>query len=200
LSRQASRIAAAHLQAVTGIEQEGDLGPFEQCREAAKGLAHRRVVGVDDVDDLEIEAFQRLGDVVGVVGGIGELRGIGVGAIADHEGDPLTRRSHAGGNELGEQHGADERACRAHGPSPPLPTEAPDGRRSWRGRAVPPRVAEPVVTDCDTVHGVGSILAEVRLIRDHERARGGRVPGVAPGTRLALWASRTRERPRRAPD
>ena len=51
--------------------------------------------------DLEAERGQRPGDVVGVVGRIGEQRRVLIGRIADHQRDALSRRR-------------ERRTCRTH--------------------------------------------------------------------------------------
>ena len=65
-------VAPDHLQPVPGIEEDGDVGVFEQVGEVAHLGVELALVDVDAEDDVEPGALERGGDVVGVVDRVGE--------------------------------------------------------------------------------------------------------------------------------
>jgi len=123
-------VAPVHLDAVAGVVDDRDLGvggiPLEALQRAQKLDLAEVLMVVDD----EAKTPQHVGEVRGVVGGIGERGDIGVGGVADHQ-----RALHRGGEGVRrpkEQGGRDE--SRAETP------ERPDASRHRGPPSDPPCV------------------------------------------------------------
>lgn len=81
-------IDAVHLHGVAAVIEYGDICGARGAREADFGVVHASLVGVDGEDDIEAGALERCGDILGIVRRIGQLRRVGVGAVADDERHP----------------------------------------------------------------------------------------------------------------
>ena len=97
---------------MSGVEEHADVGADEGGGEIADFSLERGLVEIDAVEDLEAVRPQSGGHVTRVVAGVGELAGVLVGGVADHQRDALAgmgRRADAETQENngGPQHRAD---------------------------------------------------------------------------------------------
>ena len=78
-------VAPGDLQPVSRIEEDSDVGVFEQLREAADARIEIPLIDVDAEHDVEPGALERRRYVVGIVDGVGERGDLLVGRVADHQ-------------------------------------------------------------------------------------------------------------------
>ncbi len=74
---------------MAGIVDDRDVGIFRLEAEVAQRVLHAELVEVDPEVDLEAGATQRLGDRGRVLARIGQLLGVPIGRVADHQRHPL---------------------------------------------------------------------------------------------------------------
>lgn len=79
-------VLAADLQAMAGIENQCQIVGAQRACKGLEALQQRRAAQIETQGDAIAERFQAPGDVARVVGGVGERRGVAVGAVADDKG------------------------------------------------------------------------------------------------------------------
>ena len=82
-------VAPVHLQAVTGIEDQRDVGVVGGLRELVEKLGHPCFVQIRSLDHRETGAAQRVCDKLAVGGRVWKGDGMGIGAVAYHQRNTL---------------------------------------------------------------------------------------------------------------
>ena len=78
---------------MSGEEEHRHVGAGRLGEKGVGGPVESQAVNVGVNGHIEVQAAQGVGEVGGVIGGIGEASGMGVGRVADHQRDPpLGRR------------------------------------------------------------------------------------------------------------
>jgi hypothetical protein len=100
------------LEAVPGIEEEGDFSGWEAIGKVVHRLHQRVAGGVARLNDVEAEGAERVGNILGIVGWVLESGDRLVSAVADDQGEALAAGGIEGqeegkGCEKGEPEGAE---------------------------------------------------------------------------------------------
>ena len=85
------KVPLVHLDTVSGVEHNGNVGFRRGARELLQALLQVRLPRVIDLHHLESKATQRGGNVVCIIGRVAQRRRMDVGSIADHQRHPLGR-------------------------------------------------------------------------------------------------------------
>ena len=80
-------VVAAKFEGVAGVEEHGGVRASRAFAEAAEGGFEGGAIGVDDRLGVEAQGFERGGDILGIVRGVGQGGDVLVGADANDEGD-----------------------------------------------------------------------------------------------------------------
>ncbi len=86
-------VLAGDLDAVAGIVDHRHVGLFRLEAEVAQGMLHAELIEIDPEVDVEVGLTQGLGDRFRVVARIGQLLGVLIGRVTDHQRHPLFRCS-----------------------------------------------------------------------------------------------------------
>ena len=88
---------------MAGIEEQAGVRILQLRIELAQQLLHACLVLIHRFDHDEVQAAQHIRDRAAVVDRIGQRRRVQIGAVADHQGDPLGRRGGQGGDDGPDQ-------------------------------------------------------------------------------------------------
>jgi hypothetical protein len=78
-------IDAPILHRMAAVVEHRHIGGAGRAREPDRGILHSGLIEIDPHNGLETFPPQRRADILGVVRGIEQMRGVGIGAVADHQ-------------------------------------------------------------------------------------------------------------------